>query len=169
MDYSSIIYNLKRNSEVFKAILKGLPKEEYLWKPSPEKWCILEILCHLHDEEKEDFRARTKGTLDDPTKEFIPIDPPTWVEEREYIKQNYEEMLDKFLIERKKSIEWLMSLKNPNWNNTYQHPILGEMTASLFLSNWLAHDYLHIRQIIKTRFDHFRLTSSENLDYAGNW
>jgi hypothetical protein len=43
------------------------------------------------------------------------------------------------------------------------------MTAMLFLSNWLAHDYLHIRQIIKLKFDYLEKMTGEGLSYAGDW
>ncbi len=43
------------------------------------------------------------------------------------------------------------------------------MTAKMFLSNWLAHDYLHIRQITKLKYDYLKQLTNEDLNYAGNW
>ncbi len=57
MNTKYIIDELKRNKIVFKDILEGLKKEVYLWKPNPEKWCVLEVVCHLYDEEREIFRV----------------------------------------------------------------------------------------------------------------
>ena len=78
-------------------------------------------------------------------------------------------MLERFLNEREESIQWLETLTNPPWDNAHLHPKLGPMSASLFLNNWLAHDYLHIRQITKLKYDRLKAISGENLDYAGNW
>jgi hypothetical protein len=39
----------------------------------------------------------------------------------------------------------------------------------MFLHNWLAHDYLHIRQIIRIKYDYLKKTSGEILLYAGEW
>ena len=78
-------------------------------------------------------------------------------------------MLEKFITERESSINWLETLKNANWENSFDHPKLGAMTAKYFLNNWLAHDYLHIRQIIKLKFDYLNNRFNENLDYAGIW
>ena len=39
----------------------------------------------------------------------------------------------------------------------------------MMLTNWLAHDYLHIRQIIKLKFDFLKDQSDEHLSYAGEW
>lgn len=87
--------------------------------------------------------------------------------EREYIQRNYDVMVNKFLEEREASIAWLNLLKNPNWNNIYQHPHMGALSAKLFLSNWLAHDYLHIRQIINLKYEYLKQHCGEDLRYAG--
>lgn len=169
MNHTKIIQELNRNQQVFKALLSDTSKEACLWKPKPEKWCLLEIVCHLYDEEYEDFRARTRHTLETPDKPAPPIDPEAWVEQRQYMQQDFSEILDKFLAERRTSVHWLKSLSHPNWNNTYQHPELGAMSAKMFLSNWLAHDYLHIRQILNLKFEYLKQLSNENLSYAGSW
>ncbi len=70
-----IIEELDKNRFVFENLLKNKNEEEYLWKPSPDKWCLLEIICHLYDEEREDFRARTKHTLETPNEPLPKIDP----------------------------------------------------------------------------------------------
>lgn len=169
MDLSSGIYEFSKNKEVFNSLLKGINNEEYLWKSLPEKWCLLEILCHLYDEEREDFRARIQHVFTNSELLLPAIAPADWVTERKYLQQDYSEMLEKFLKERDKSIHWLQSLNNPPWDNTHQHPKLGPMTAKLFFTNWLAHDYLHIRQIIKLKYDRLKALSGEDLSYAGNW
>lgn len=169
MDPHTIIKELSRNREVFKELLSGLSREEYMWKPQAGKWCLLEIICHLCDEELEDFRTRTRMVLDDPNSSPPPIDPESWVKERGYINKDFDHSLSKFLEERQRSVEWLHSLKSPNWENTYHHPKLGPFTAKKFLYNWLAHDYLHIRQINAMRFAYLNQSGGEDLSYAGNW
>lgn len=169
MDYNKVNQELIRNKFVFKELLSGLSEEEYLWKQNPDKWCLLEIICHLYDEEREDFRTRTKQVLESPEIPLPKIDPVGWVKERNYLHQNFSQKLNAFLSEREQSIKWLDSLENPNWGNTHNHPKLGKMTAKLFLSNWLAHDYLHIRQITRLKFDYLKFKSGGDLSYAGNW
>lgn len=169
MKHTAIIQELSRNRDVFKELLTGLTEEEYLWKPKPEKWCLLEIVCHLYDEEREDFRTRTRHVLENPMKPLSPIDPSGWVQERAYIRQNYANTLAKFVKERDQSVEWLQTLTSPKWDNAFKHPKFGQMTAKMFLSNWLAHDYLHIRQILKLKFGYLKQLTDETLTYAGEW
>lgn len=169
MNTKYIIDELTRNKIVFKDLLESLETELYLWKPAPEKWSILEVLCHLYDEEREDFRARVMHTLGNPEMPANPIDPVGWVISRKYMEQDYDNALQRLLSERDNSIAWLSNLKNANWDNTYQHPLLGNITAEMFLSSWLAHDYLHIKQITKIKYDYFKEISGDKISYAGDW
>ena len=169
MNHAAIIKELSGNHEVFKSLLNGTSKEEYLWKPDISKWCLLEIVCHLYDEEQLDFRYRVKHVLETSEQAMPSINPQGWVKEKKYIEQNYHETLKKFLEERKQSIQWLQSLSSPKWKNIHQHPKLGEMSAEMILSNWLAHDYLHFRQIISIKYHYLQHQSGESLDYAGKW
>ena len=166
VNYSKIIDELAKNRITYETLLRDISDEEALWKQQSDKWSLLEIVCHLYDEEREDFRARTQQVLEMPNEILPSINPAAWVQERAYIQQNYTDSLDKFLKEREQSIEWLESLLEPKWENTYHHATLGEMSAKLFLSNWLAHDYLHTQQILRLKFDYLKHLSDENLKYA---
>ena len=169
MIFQTVIQNLQGNKTVFKDLLSGLSREDYLWKQQPEKWCLLEIICHLYDEEREDFRARLKSVLEGAEGAWPTIAPQEWPVSRRYMEQDYEKKITDFIAERDKSIEWLKSLKNPDWKSSYMHPKVGPVSAQLLLNNWLAHDYLHIRQITKLKYDHLEQLSTEKLDYAGVW
>lgn len=169
MDHLQIAAALEANRAVFADLLSGLGREQYQWKPGPDAWCLLEVLCHLYDEEREDFRARCRQVLENPEAALPKIDPVGWVQSRNYLAQDYEKKLAGFLAEREASIRWLRSLRNPAWENTYHHPKFGPMQARLFLVNWPAHDYLHFRQITRLKFGYLKEQSELPLDYAGTW
>ncbi len=169
MDHTEIAIELGRNKDVFNQLLKDIEPVQFIWRPQTEKWCLLEILCHLYDEEREDFRARVRHVLTNPELEMPAIDPQGWVSRRMYMEQDFGQMLEKFLSEREVSVAYLLSLDNPQWDNTYHHPKLGPMKASLLLHNWLAHDYLHIRQIVGVKYKYLRAHCADPLSYAGDW
>ncbi len=169
MNNALIIEQLENNKSLFYQLFQGVGEAAYLWKPSQEKWCLLEVICHLYDEEREDFRTRTKSILETPEKKLPKFDPVVWVTERKYMEQDYGKKLSAFLFERQASIEWLRSLKEPQWDNAFQHPTLGAFSAQFFLTNWLAHDYLHIRQATKLKYGYLQATSGNKLAYAGEW
>jgi hypothetical protein len=151
-------------------MLSNVAEDENRWKPAPEKWSLLEVVCHLYDEERENFRARLKHTLEHPELPLPATDPVGWVLSRGYAGQNYSEKVQAFLDERAQSIEWLRSLENPKWKNAYQHPTHGALSAEFFLANWLAHDYLHLRQIVSLKYHYLTAANiSTRFDYAGEW
>jgi hypothetical protein len=78
-------------------------------------------------------------------------------------------MKDRFFAERKKSLTWLRGLQNRDWDIKYVSQY-GEMTAGEMLSCWVAHDNLHIRQLVELR-RHFieRITKPYSIEYAGDW
>ena len=169
MNHQFIIDQLEENSSVFERLLR-ISLEQVHWKPAPEKWSLLEVVNHLYDEEREDFRYRLRSVLDDPTEPWPPIAPGEWVLQRGYSKRAYTPSVSSFLHERKKSIEWLRGLTAPDWRSTYQHRQIGPMSAEKILSNWLAHDYLHFRQIVALKFGFLsNMAAPLSLEYAGNW
>jgi hypothetical protein len=167
MNHNETIKTLLKNRGVFQDLLGGTEKEQYLWRPDPDAWNLLEIICHLHDEEREDFRSRLRHTLKTPDLPLPEINPTEWVNERKYSACNFDETLEKFLQERIQSIEWLSELKSPPWANSYLHPKIGPLSAEMFLANWLAHDYLHIRQITRIKFQYLKQNANVDLAYAG--
>ena len=169
MNHQKIKENLRVNVDVFKYLFQSVSDEQARWKPGEDKWSILEVINHLYDEEREDFRFRIKWVLERPDEIPPPFNPINWVTDHNYMQQDYSVMLEKFFKERESSLIWLKSLENANWNNSFEHPKLGTMSAKYFLNNWLAHDYLHIRQIVKLKFDYLNNQFEENLDYAGIW
>ncbi len=168
-DPEIIVAELERNREVFSHLLGGKRQAEYTWRPAPEKWNLLDIACHLYDEEREDFRARVQHALDARDTQPSPIDPQGWVTSRNYAGQEYDAKLAAFLDERKASVAWLRSLDAPRWDSAFHHPQLGEATARMFLANWLAHDHLHMRQIVRMEYERLKRESGEDLLYAGPW
>lgn len=155
--------------EVFRALLSEKDVACQTWRPDPDAWSLLEIVCHLYDEEREDFRTRVFHALNNTPGMPPSIDPPGWVSERKYAEQSYEVKLDSFLAERKKSLSALEEVSNPSWENGFDHPVLGRLTAYQLLSNWLAHDYHHIRQINRRLYEYLSANSKSDLSYAGDW
>jgi len=160
---------LRRSADAIEVLARGLPLEAARWKPAPDRWSVLEVVCHLADEEVEDFRTRIALTLRDPTAAWSPIDPPRWAVERRYQEQPLSASLARFLSERATSLSWLAAQREAKWDNVHQHPKAGPFTARMLLANWMAHDLLHLRQISRLQYEALAAGSGEKLDYAGPW
>jgi hypothetical protein len=169
MDRHLLYAQLERHAAVFRDLLTDLPPHQARWRPAPGKWCPLEVACHLYDEEREDFRARLRSTLEDPGKPWPTIDPAAWVAERAYSEQDLSAKLKAFLEERSRSLTWLREQDNAAWTNAYIHPKVGPVSCELLLTNWVAHDLHHIRQLINLRYEYLKAHTTLPLDYAGTW
>ncbi len=168
-DAHKIITEIERNLSIIYDLLKGTEASEHNYSQGEGKWTLLEVICHLKDEEVEDFRARVGSVLNDPEASLKPIDPVGWVQSRNYSDQSFDDVLEEWKSERSKSIQWLKDLESPNWENAFKHQKFGPMSAKLFLCNWLSHDYHHIRQIISIKRAYIIHTTGETLRYAGEW
>ncbi|MCA9734625.1 DinB family protein [candidate division KSB1 bacterium] len=168
MDISFIVENLERNAQKFAYEFSNLNEEELRWRPAADKWCLLEVLSHLYDEEQFDFRVRIDYTLLREGEAWPAIDPQGWVEKHHYMQNSASEVLQNFLLERRKSIEWLQNLGKMEWQKGYTHSQIGVLTAGDLLASWLAHDYLHLRQIANLKLEYLRKISAPySLRYAG--
>ena len=169
MQVQDVIAELEKNKKVFVETLSKVTDELILWKNNPKDWSLLEIVCHLVDEEVLDFRARVVHTLKNPEQPLIPIDPIAWITMHDYAGQDFHQKLGEWENERDASIKILKENLDGDWQSKIDHPERGEITAYSFLCNWLAHDYHHIRQINRIKYNFLKNTSGDSLSYAGNW
>jgi hypothetical protein len=169
MSFETLTRELQNSTEMIRALTLDIIQEEAQVKPSPESWSVLEVICHLYDEEREDFRERVDFILHRQHEEWHMIDPQGWVTEREYNERNFAKMLEYFLAERKQSLEWLGELSNSNWDTVYTSEY-GSTTAGEMLACWVAHDNLHVRQLVELRRVRIEAMSRPyTLEYAGDW
>lgn len=133
-------------------LLDATHPQHWTLRPAADKWSLLEILVHLVDEEREDFRVRLHSTLEDATRPWPPIDPEGWVRSRFYAERDPHELLTTWTRERDASVHRLQALGAADWSVAATHPILGRLRAGDLLCAWVAHDHLHGQQILRTRW-----------------
>lgn len=89
--------------------------------------------------------------------------------ERQHNQKDLAESLDKFLRAREKSLAWVRDLSSPNWEAVCQAP-WGPITAGDMFASWVAHDLLHMRQLVELHWAYTALlVEPYRTDYAGGW
>jgi hypothetical protein len=165
-----IIGRMESNLTVFEGLLHAVEGVQSRWRPSPGKWSLLEVVNHLADEEIEDFGKRLRLALEDPQREWPPIDPERAAVERGYNNRELDESLSRFIRARRESVAWLRGLQNPNWEVSHALPKGGVLRAGDLLHSWLVHDLIHIRQINRLHYEYFAAAGPGfSPAYAGDW
>ena len=164
------IQQLKNNAAIILATVQPIPAEQADWKPNAETWSIKEVMDHLYNEERLDFRKHLKEMLSDPPQPWGKSQPQDWISGERYL-----EVLQDFLAERESSLDWLGMLKEPDWE-VISKISLGPSNETFTLSagdvlvSWVAHDFLHIRQLNELLYAYQAQASSPySVRYAGDW
>lgn len=171
MNVERLIARLEQVGRTLPALVGGLTAEEARRRGANGAWSILEIVCHLADEETDDFRERFRLTQEDPAAPWPGIDPERWAKDRKYNERDLGAEVDRFVKERLASVAWLRSRREWDWKVEVLRPH-GPMAAGTLLVSWAAHDALHIRQIAKRLYE---LAGEDGKPegyitrYAGEW
>ncbi len=160
---------MSQQAELIRQMTLGISAEQARWKPDAESWSILEVVNHLYDEEREDFRTRLKHILDRTEGQPPEIDPQGWVTARQYNQRELQASMLNFWQERSASLTWLRSLSNPDWDVAIDTPF-RHIRAGDMLESWVAHDLLHLRQMVELRYTYLRQdVAPYEIGYAGDW
>lgn len=161
MDFNALYRELQNSTEMIRALLLEISQEDAQVKPTPESWSMLEVVCHLYDVEREDFREHLDFILHRQNEEYHAMDPQDWIRSRNYNEQIF--------TERRISLDWLKGLTNTDWDVTYTSDY-GSVSAGEMFACWIAHDNLHLRQFVELRRARIEnITKPHPIEYAGEW
>lgn len=150
MDSKQLRTTLRAFPDLLDALLLGVDEEQARVRPAQGKWAIVEVVRHLLDEERRDFRPRLAHVLGEDVP-WLPVEPEVWAKDDAYLDAPLAETLAAFREERGGSIQWLASLQDPDWERSKAHSILGTLRAGDLLGSWAAHDAVHFAQIARCK------------------
>ena len=169
MQFDTLYLELIDSTNMIRSLLQGITDEQARVRPAADAWSILEVICHLYDEEREDFREHLNYILNRGSREWHRIDPQAWVTARKYNEQEFRDIKEKWLGERSRSLDWLKSLTTADWDTSCPAPF-GSLSAGELFASWVAHDNLHLRQLVELRRAHIEtITKPYSIAYAGDW
>jgi len=130
-------------------LLAGLDAAAWRARPAPKEWAPVEIVCHLRDEEAEDFGARLRVIVEGGTA-FAPIDPEGWAVARGYLDADGPATLAELERRRAASLAWLAGLAPERLTRAVETQRAGRLSGLDLLAAWVAHDRLHLAQLTST-------------------
>ena len=164
-----IIRQMTADAETMRAMVETITVEQADWKPDANTWSMKDVMAHVYNEERGDFRAHLQEIFAGPPQPWGALQPQ-WQG-----VESCRQALEGFLREREASIAWLKALENPDWELKITaefgpQPEIITLSAGDILVSWVAHDFLHIRQLNEL---HFAWNEKEaapySVQYAGGW
>jgi len=129
------------------AAVTGLPDKTLRYKPSPEKWCILEILGHLADAEIV-FAYRFRQMLADKDPVIAPIDQDAWAKNLGYLESSPAELVALYGLNRHATLQLLRRIKLEDLKKSAVHPeVKGPVTVATLVERMASHGASHLAQI----------------------
>lgn len=135
------------------AAVSGLPQNVLRYKPSPEKWSVLEILAHLADVEIV-YGYRLRQMLADAKPVIAPIDQDAWTRNLNYPDSPPSELVAFYGLGRHHNLRLLRSLKISDLSKSAFHPeVQSEVTVASLVERMSGHGAAHLQQIEKLKTD----------------
>jgi hypothetical protein len=129
------------------AAVAGLADKTLRYKPSPEKWCILEILGHLADVEIM-YAYRMRQMLADKDPVLAPIDQDAWARDLGYTENAPAELVALYGLNRHHNLRLLQRLKGKDFEKSAYHPELKRaVTVAEIVKMMGMHGENHLGQI----------------------
>ena len=137
----------EKSPKAIATAVSGLSDKTLRYKPSPEKWCVLEILGHLADVEII-YAHRIRQMLADAKPVIAPIDQDAWARNLGYLKSSPAELVALYGLNRHANLQLLRSLKAADLKKSAYHPELkADVTVADMVEKMSGHGANHLAQI----------------------
>ncbi|MBV8477404.1 MAG: DinB family protein [Acidobacteria bacterium] len=133
------------------AAVSGLSDQTLRYKPSPAKWCILEIIGHLADVELV-YGHRLRQMLADKKPVIAPIDQDDWARHLGYLEASPAELVAQYGLNRHHNLRLLKRIDLEDLKKSAYHPERrAEVTVEELVARLAQHDANHIAQIARLK------------------
>jgi hypothetical protein len=140
----------KSPKEIASAV-SGLSDKILRYKPSPEKWCVLEILGHLADVEII-YGYRLRQMLADNKPVFAPLDQDAWARNLGYLEAPAPELVAFYGLARHHNLRVLRRVTAGDYAKCAFHPEMQrDVTVAELVEMMGGHGAGHLAQIEKLK------------------
>lgn len=146
-DFKKHLDAAEKSPKQIAAAVSGLPDKTLRYKPSPEKWCILEILAHLADMEIL-YAYRMRQMLFDKDPVIAVIDQDAWAMNPGYLDSSPAELVALYGLNRHATLQLLRRLKIADLKKSAFHPEHKRpVTLEEYVGMMSGHGPNHLEQI----------------------
>jgi DinB superfamily len=146
-DFNKHLDAAEKSPKEIAAAVSGLPDKVLRYKPSPEKWCVLEILGHLADVEII-YGYRLRQMLADNKPVIAPLDQDAWARNLGYTEARAPELVAFYGLARHHNLRILRRATPADYGKSAFHPeTQREVTVADMVERMGGHGAGHLQQI----------------------
>jgi hypothetical protein len=146
----ALVERLARQAEDVRRLTSGLDDAQLATRTIPEKWSLLELVCHMRRVQQV-FEGRLQVMLAEDEPALPAYSPDNDVEFERMAARPASEVRAEFLRERDRFNARLLKLSPAEWHRRGRHPAYPQYDVH-FLVEYLAHhEAHHIYQLLERR------------------
>jgi hypothetical protein len=137
----------ERSPKEIAAAVSGLPDKVLRYKPSADRWCVLEVLAHLADVEIV-YGYRLRQMLADEKPVIAPMDQDAWARNLGYMNGAPAELIAFYGLARHHNLRILRPLQTADLHKSAYHPEMQrQTTVAEIVERMGGHGAGHLAQI----------------------
>ncbi len=145
-----ILSKLQETPKAMAAIFRTLSDDVVRRKPAPDKWSMLEILCHLRDVEQL-FVERYGKIANHDRPQLRMIEQDALAARLRYNEDDPAVALREFQALRAETVALLSALAQQSWERVGVHPKRGDYSIAAHAVMHVAHDANHLTRLRSLR------------------
>ncbi len=143
---AELLERFRRGAEIVAVATTGAAGSELDYKPSPDRWSVREIVCHLADSETV-AAMRFRQVIAEKNPILQRYDQDAWAANLDYSRRKISLALETFRRVRSDTFDLLKDLPEEAYLRTGNHTEHGEITLLDLLKTYAEHAEGHVRQI----------------------
>jgi len=150
-DLKKHLEGMEKSPKQIAAAVSGLPENVLRFKPTPDQWCIHEILGHLADVEIV-YAYRLRQMLADIKPVIAPMDQNEWAQKLGHLDTPLAELVALYGLNRHANLRLLQRLKPGDLEKSAFHPeTKKDFTVGELVERMSTHGTSHLAQIEKLK------------------
>jgi hypothetical protein len=141
-----ILSKLQETPKIVAALVRGVSDDALRRRPAPEKWSMLEILCHFRDVEFL-FVERYGKIANHDRPQLRMINQDELATKLKYNEDNPVAVLREFQSLRAQTVLALSAVAQQGWERVGLHPKRGEFSIAANAVMHVAHDANHVARL----------------------
>jgi len=145
-----LVARLRQQADDVRRLTSGLDQERLAKRLNPEKWSLLELVCHLWRVQQV-FEGRIEAMLAQDNPAIARYDPEGDAEFEQLAKRPAVESIPAFLEARAQFAERLDRLSPADWHRAGNHPEFPHYDVHFQVEYMVHHEAHHIYQMYQRR------------------